>query len=344
MIGKFLDPRRNPLANPKSLGSSLIFHAALLLLASVAAMGAISPVDRGPKSFLPGEIEPVDNRVPREMDGGGGPGELGGTLRPDQIRIAADGQADDSRAVPDPAADALLEEILPVQPAPDPSTRALPGPIDLGIGVLPAPGSGGGGGEGGGSGGGQGRGLGAGAEFFGARDRASSFVYVIDRSNSMTNRNSMEIAKGELWASLSRLPADAEFGIVFYNERATPFTNAQGQARMMPATQENKSRVQARLQQVQADGGTNHIEALRAGFAMKPEVIFFLTDADDMNDREAERLARESGPIRIQAIEFGIGPDSGLTVPLRALAQTTGGSYRYIDVMTFPTRNPTAED
>jgi hypothetical protein len=71
---------------------------------------------------------------------------------------------------------------------------------------------------------------------------------------------------------------------------------------------------------------------------MAPEVIFFLTDADQMTDREAELLIEAAGRIRIQAIEFGIGPDTGLSVPLRTLANATGGSYRYINVMTFPSR------
>ena len=104
----------------------------------------------------------------------------------------------------------------------------------------------------------------------------------------------------------------------------------------MPATQTNKARFRSRLSGIDADGGTDHVDALPAGFRLKPEVIFFLTDADQMNDREAEQLAHEAGPIRIQAIEFGVGPDTGLSVPLRSLATATGGSYRYIDVMTFP--------
>jgi hypothetical protein len=57
-----------------------------------------------------------------------------------------------------------------------------------------------------------------------------------------------------------------------------------------------------------------------------------------MTDREAELLIEAAGRIRIQAIEFGIGPDTGLSVPLRTLANATGGSYRYINVMTFPSR------
>jgi hypothetical protein len=238
---------------------------------------------------------------------------------------------------PDAVADSLIDEILavPTASAPNESADPLPLPAMPGVGVLPGPGTGGGGGEGGGSGGGEGQGIGAGTEFFGAKERATSFVYVIDRSSSMTNRGSIDMAKRELLASLRRLPDDARFGVVFYNERATPFLDAAGQPRMMPADAANKGRFESRLADIPADGGTNHVDALMAAYAMQPEVIFFLTDADDMTDREAEQLIRAAGPIRIQAIEFGLGPDSGLSVPLRTLANATGGGYRYINMMTF---------
>ena len=159
MPPKTLEWGHNPLTDPKSLGSSLAFHAAVLVAASLAVLGSLLPDrrDAGPTAFLSGEVGPVDNRA-AATSGGGGPGEIGGTLAPDQVRMAADGRTADSQALPDPAADALLEDILPAPTAPDPSARALPGPLDLGIGVLPGPGTGGGGGEGGGSGGGQGAG------------------------------------------------------------------------------------------------------------------------------------------------------------------------------------------
>ena len=65
--------------------------------------------------------------------------------------------------------------------------RALPGPQTTGQGLIPGSGSGGGGGAGGGSGGGAGRGIGPGTQFFGARDHAHSFAYVIDCSGSMAS-------------------------------------------------------------------------------------------------------------------------------------------------------------
>jgi hypothetical protein len=324
---------RSPLTDLRALLSSAVFHAIVLALASVVVLTQGLPRSAEESTPLRGDLGPVDNRIPARA--GGGAGEIGGTLTPEQMVIAADGQSAESQALPDARADALLEEILPAQVSPTPEDRALPGPLATGVGVIPGAGTGGGGGSGGGSGGGEGKGIGAGTEFFGTRERASSFAYVIDRSASMTNRGSIDMAKAELLSSLGQLPPDTRFGVVFYNESPKTFADPEGRETLMPANSSNKARLATRLAELRADGGTDHVDALRAGLALKPEVIFFLTDADQMNDREAEMLAQEAKGIRIQAVEFGVGPDTGLSVPLRSLANATGGSYRYIDVMSF---------
>jgi hypothetical protein len=78
------------------------------------------------------------------------------------------------------------------------------------------------------------------------------------------------------------------------------------------------------------------MSALRAALVLKPEVIFFLTDADLMTNGDVNEILAEAGSTRIQAVEFGRGVNLGERTPLRRLATTTGGSYLYIDVSQFP--------
>ncbi len=212
----------------------------LLLIASVAAWSVAMSADRELPHTLRGEIDPVDNRDPAQS-GGGSPGELGGEGLVEALP-SADGQS--WPGVPrEPSADALLSEILPAPATADASQRALSGPQTSGIGLLHGPGLGGGGGSGGGSGGGVGRGIGPGTAFFGAREHAGSFAYVIDCSGSMATRNALDVAKRELLASLDQLPPDAQFAIVFYNLRAVVFTDPQGHRGLMAATKDHKAQV-----------------------------------------------------------------------------------------------------
>jgi hypothetical protein len=105
----------------------------------------------------------------------------------------------------------------------------------------------------------------------------------------------------------------------------------------MPATVANKARVANQLTLISPDGGTDHMLALRTALAFRPEVIFFLTDAALMTNTDANLILAERGKTRIQAIEFGLGMNlAGESSPLRRLATSTGGEYRYLDVLRFP--------
>lgn len=328
-----------PLADPRSLGGSLIFHALLILAASAAALSVGSPdATNGPAS-LQAVLDPVDNRAGSDGGGGGSPGELGGDRLAEALQGVVPPSGLDPSALRTAPADALLAEILPAPVRSDAVQQALPGPQTSGFGMFPGPGAGtgGGGGTGGGTGGGVGRGHGPGTEFFGTRDNARSFAYVIDCSGSMASRASLDVAKRELISSLNQLAPDAQFAVVFYNLHAVVFSDPIGQRGLMAATASNKARVGTQLSTVVPDGGTDHMLALRTALGFRPEVIFFLTDADLMTQTDVSSLLAEIQGTRIQAVEFGRGAElRGGTNPLRKLADGTGGMYRYIDVTKFP--------
>jgi von Willebrand factor type A domain len=331
---------QTPLTDPRALGSSALFHLLVVLLASLTILNAAMPMgseSTRPKALYT-EIDPVDNREtvpPAPGEGGGSPGEIGGTSSVPFVSTV-EGKTP-QQATRDPVADNLLAEILP-NPQPkvvEAAQRALPGPRTTGQGLIPGSGSGGGNGLGGGSGGGAGRTIGPGTQFFGAREHAHSFAYVIDCSGSMATRNSLDMAKREMMASINQLAPDAEFAVVFYNHQTKVINDPQGRPGLMMATTTNKSRVQAQLEAVSPLGGTDHILALREALKLKPEVIFFLTDAQLINDSEIDVILTEVGPTRIQAVEFGFGMSLGRRTLLGRLAMSTGGTYRYIDVNQF---------
>src|SRR5438046_1432318 len=116
---------RSPLTDPRSLVSSLLFHAALLSVASLAALSVIVPRVPELPQVLRGELDPIDNRDPART-GGGSPGELGGMGETPVVPMAGGESA--QGAARDPSADALLAEILPIPAPADAMQRALPGP------------------------------------------------------------------------------------------------------------------------------------------------------------------------------------------------------------------------
>ncbi len=321
--------RRSPLTDPRALAISLAIHLAILLTASAIAYRAVVPrVEEPPGRTLRADLEPADNRAPDD------PGAGGGDSGSDLAEVTTE-RATPSRPSTDPAADALLSEILPTRDLPDLDARTVPGPSTSALGLVETNSRGDAGGRGGGQGGGIGSGVGPGTEFFGMRDRGGSYAYVIDCSGSMTARGSLDVAKHEMLASLGQIPPEARFAVVFYNLDARIFADPTGREGLMAATGSNKARVRAQLAAVRPDGGTDHMKALRAALLLRPEVLFFLTDADLMSRQDVAEILQVVGKTRIQAVEFGLVGGLNGSEPLRSLARATGGSYRYIDVRTF---------
>lgn len=170
------------------------------------------------------------------------------------------------------------------------------------------------------------------------KDTASgrTFAYVINCSGSMATRNTLDVAKRELLASLDQLRPDARFSVIFYNLKIWVFTDPSGQYEMMPASVENKTWVQDQFAEVVPDGASAHSLALQNALELKPDVVFFLTPADLMTKNQVDEILTQAGQTRIHVIELGQGPDLGKLSQRRRLATATGGTYRSIDVTKFP--------
>lgn len=192
----------------------------------------------------------------------------------------------------------------------------------------------------GGSSTGTGRGPGKGnkskADFFGLVGSGSSFAYVMDRSDSMNSYEGapLRYAKRELLRSLESLNEYNQFQVVFYNDSLSPMSSS-----MLMATPSNKNRAINFVRNMPGDGGTAHLPALRQALAMSPEVLFFLTDADDPMLTMPQLLdiqrRTEISRTTIHTVQFNLGPAANDGSWIRKLAEMNRGTYKYIDVTTI---------
>lgn len=234
-----------------------------------------------------------------------------------------------------------LAEALAFRSPPDP-TSALPSPASSMVGIQGLEGGGvghaGQAGKGPSTSGSRGIPSGKGrTRVFNVEGEGSRFVYVFDRSASMEGFGGvspLEAAKAELLASIESLQPMHQFQIIFYNERPWIFNPSGDSGKLPLATPQNKERARKWVRSITPDGGTRHEEALLAAIRLRPDCIFFLTDADDpkLSDGQLEMLRRRAGGIPIHTIEFGMGPRSGPPSFLARLAQMTEGNYAYVDI------------
>ncbi len=176
--------------------------------------------------------------------------------------------------------------------------------------------------------------------FLGLEGQGNSFVYVLDRSDSMSayQATPLKKAKSELVESIGSLGRVNQFQIIFYNDSASIYRGSlSGTAGLVFASDVDRRSAIEYVNGVSAVGGTDHFPALAMGLQLAPDVLFFLTDAAEpaLTTNQLDRLvamAERSG-CTIHTIQFGVGTDSGDGRWIASLAEKTRGKYRYIDVL-----------
>ena len=159
---------------------------------------------------------------------------------------------------------------------------------------------------------------------------ARTVVYVVDRSVSMGLHGALARARREVLASIRRLPPATRFQIIPYNREAEPLA-VNGHAGLLAPDENTLRQVDESLAALRAAGGTDDGLALRRAIAFHPDVLYFLTDADDVSlddVRVVTRLNDRRTIIHAVELSAGVSRPNG---PLHKLAADNGGAYRRLD-------------
>ncbi|MDO5554454.1 MAG: hypothetical protein Q4G68_11910 [Planctomycetia bacterium] len=132
------------------------------------------------------------------------------------------------------------------------------------------------------SGSGSGQGDGQSVGFASLRGKGRKFVYVLDHSESMKWPDGQAMTKAIAEAKKSLLSLDPvqgakKFQVICYNHEVKVFDAG----RLLDVTEPNKQRACKFLDTLFPEGGTDPLAALEKAVTFRPDVIFFLTDADE---------------------------------------------------------------
>ncbi len=168
---------------------------------------------------------------------------------------------------------------------------------------------------------------------FAGAQQARSVVFVIDHSMSMGRHGALDTARRELIATLQQLPEFVRFQVIVYNRNPELIAPGVG---LVPATAQNIRHAATRLESLRAEGGTAHLPALTRALALSPEVIYFLTDADDLDPREQQFVTGQNlGRCCIHVVELHTAPRGRAESSLQGLARANRGTYRAIDLAAY---------
>ena len=160
---------------------------------------------------------------------------------------------------------------------------------------------------------------------------ARSVVYVLDRSMSMGIHGALARAHREVLASLRRLGPTTRFQVIAYNRVAEPL-HINGQYGLLPSDEDTLRQVAEAVSALRAAGGTDHGRALRRAITFHPDLIYFLTDADDVSLVDVKTVTRLAAHRTvINAVELNGDRRARMDGPLHKLAADNGGTCRRID-------------
>jgi hypothetical protein len=177
-------------------------------------------------------------------------------------------------------------------------------------------------------------------EVFGLEGKGSKFMYVFDHSASMSDFNNrpLRAAKGQLKLSMSHLDRVSQFQVIFYNHEPSMITTAGKEPRLLYGNEQDKARATSFIDGIKASGATRHMKPLLMALRLDPDVLYFLTDAEDpvLSQSDLQTIRRANRGTQIHAIEFGFGASNGRYNFLKKLADQNGGKHKYIDISQLP--------
>src|SRR5262249_18722243 len=102
-----------------------------------------------------------------------------------------------------------------------------------------------------------------------------------------------------------------------------------GRTDLVPATAQNKHAAERLVQALRPEGGTDHLPALPRALVLQPDVIFFLTDDEDLPEALVQTITRlNHGHTAIHTMEANAMRRGAGLMGLALLAGENRGTYR----------------
>ena len=153
-------------------------------------------------------------------------------------------------------------------------------------------------------------------------------VFVCDANGSMTSE--FDNLRVELRKAIEGLRPVQYYNVVFFREDAPPLLDNE----LLFASPENRARMFDYIDKYTPRGVADPASAIKAAFAMHPDLIFFLCNPDDIRDPQGIidlfKTLNANGKCRVNTLDFkGTQDDAGQAM-LRQIAVDSKGTFRYV--------------
>jgi len=165
--------------------------------------------------------------------------------------------------------------------------------------------------------------------FVKVKAKGNGIVFICDATGSMMPE--FDNLRVELGHAIEGLQPAQSFNVVFFQESAPPLLDK----KLLAATAENKKRMYNYVDHYTPRGPTDPMPAIKAAFAMHPDVIFFLCDPSDFPDPKGTiamfKSLNADGKCRVNTIDFlgDLGDTEGEAL-LKQIAEDSKGTFTYV--------------
>ena len=163
-----------------------------------------------------------------------------------------------------------------------------------------------------------------GVSFFGTVSRGNKFVFIIDKSGSMSG-NRLAAAKKELCSTLKGLKPTDKFMIYFFSDAA----QAMPARAMLAGTPKNIQWATDWVRGRSVAGGTNPTQALSWCFNLRPDTVWLLTDGQFSDGPALDAIAAGNRQLKARINTLAFHDKAGANI-LQRIARENDGTYRFV--------------
>lgn len=154
--------------------------------------------------------------------------------------------------------------------------------------------------------------------FFDVRAQGKTFIFVVDCSGSMADRERLLRAKRELRRCVGEMRFPQRFHVIFYNDETLPMPGGL----LSSADSDARDQLARWLNLIDADGETDPRGAMAQALNLKPDAVFLLSDGLFPQGAVETIVRKNVAKIPVHCIDM-----SGGSKDLRQIARSSGGQY-----------------
>jgi hypothetical protein len=164
--------------------------------------------------------------------------------------------------------------------------------------------------------------------FFGSATIAKKVIFVVDNSQSMDGPRWTR-AKEEILTAVSNLSPQQQFYVFFFSDRDYPMLGAKAPPSLVKLDVPMWESFLGWVNGLDLYGDTMAESALRKAYAMKPDVIYLMTDGEFFDNTVEFLMKMRYSKIRVNTIGFQTS-EAGREA-LKKIAETLKGEYTEVN-------------